>query len=204
MGAGRNHIGLDETHFRGTGAAERRHVIIGGIIRRVVVGIGADRDNERIVAGHANGHRVGAAIARRRDDHDAGGPQLLDGLVDGIGEIGRVDLADQREVDDANVVLVRCARTSSSPRECHRTCPCLRRRARVRRPGQRGARCRCSRSHPPAIGNQAGDEGAVAVAVPRARRVVQGVVCSYDSLNATSRSCAKCRSRPRRRSRAAR
>ena len=81
-------------------------MIIAGVGRRVVVGHGADGDDVGHVAGHADGHRIGAGVAGSGDDDDAGLPGTHDGLVERIVPVIGLRRAAERKVEHADVVRV--------------------------------------------------------------------------------------------------
>ncbi len=106
MATGSDELGLHEAFERRTRGGERSQAIIRRIVGRVVVGERADRDHVRHVARYADGHGRGSGVARRRHHHDPGLPRRHHGLVHRIIPIVGLGVRTEREVDDADVVLV--------------------------------------------------------------------------------------------------
>jgi hypothetical protein len=106
MGPRSQHVRFDEASLRGAGSAERRHVVVVEVQRRVVVGKSANGHDKGIVAWRGDGASIRAAVARCRDDHNTFRPQPLNGLVDWVVPVGVGYGTRQRHVHHANVVGV--------------------------------------------------------------------------------------------------
>ena len=162
-------VGLHEAFIRRARRGERGETVVGRQIRRVVVGHRAGGDDVGHIAGHTDRHRGRPAVAGRSDHHDAGLPCRHDGLIEGIVPIIRFRRGAERQVQNANLVLLL---VRDDPIET-RDDVCVRARAlavecthddqvRVRRDAER----RADRRHG-AAGCDRRDVGSVAVRIGR-------------------------------------
>ncbi len=80
-----DHLRLDETFDGGAGRGEGGHPVVVPVGRGVVVGHRADGDHVGHVARHADGQRIGTAVAGR-GDHDAGRHAFITAWLSGSSQ----------------------------------------------------------------------------------------------------------------------
>ena len=106
MSAWGDQIRLDEALDGRPGGRERSQAVIRPGARRIVIGHRADGDDIGHVARHADGHRVGAGVAGRGHDHDAGLPGAHHGLIERVLPVVGLRRRAEGEVEHADVVFV--------------------------------------------------------------------------------------------------
>ena len=102
----RDHVRLHEGVQRGASGGEGRDVIVAEVLRSVIIGECAHRDDVGSVARHTDAQRVGTIVARAGNHHDAGLPGCHRRQVERVGPVRREHRRIHRDVEHTDVVRV--------------------------------------------------------------------------------------------------
>ena len=106
VAARRHDLGFDEAFEGRAVRRERCQPVVGRVVRRVVIGHGADRDDVGHVARYVDRLRARAAVAGGHDDDDTGLPRAHDRLGEGVVPVIGLRGGTERQVGDTDAVGV--------------------------------------------------------------------------------------------------